>query len=91
MKLTIYCIRFSSKENREAYKEWSLKYDENIMGKVVTEIFNIHKDIETTYELDEEAQDLYEAIVDKFNSQFNLKYSSKFTYNLKISVINMIL
>ena len=35
-----------------------------------------HKDQHVTYELDEEGNVLYEQIVNKFNDQYNLKYTS---------------
>ena len=35
-----------------------------------------HKDGNVTYELDEEGNLLYEQIVNKFNDQYNLKYTS---------------
>ena len=52
-------------------------YKENILGEVLLEILKYHHDIDTCYELDEEAEEVYEQIIDKYNGQFNLKYSGK--------------
>ena len=45
------------------------------MGKVCLEIFCHHHDKDIMYKLDEEATELYECIFDKYNLQFNMKYS----------------
>ena len=39
-------------------------------------ILLIHKDKKITYTLSEQADKLYEKIIDKLNDQFNLKYTS---------------
>ena len=52
------------------------KYDDNIMGQVMSHIFTHHHEKETCYTLDEEAEKLFEEITDKYSGQFNLKYSS---------------
>ena len=51
------------------------KYDDDLMGKMCLEIFHYHHDKEIKYKLDEEATKLYKSIFDKYNSQFNIKYS----------------
>ena len=51
-------------------------YDANIMGMVMEGILLIYKDKKITYTLSEEADKLYEKIIDKLNDQFNLKYTS---------------
>ena len=51
------------------------KYHDDLMAKVCLEIFHHHHDKEIMYKLDEEASKLYESIFDKYNSQFNMKYS----------------
>ena len=51
------------------------------MGKVCLEIFNLHHDKEIMYKFDEEASKLYESIFDKYNSQFNMKYSGNNYWN----------
>ena len=65
--------RFTCAENREAYRKLVSGYDANIMGMVMEGI--IHKDKKITYMLSEEANKLYEKIIDKLNDQFNLKYT----------------
>ena len=42
----------------------------------MSSILTHHHNRGITYELDEEADKLYEQIVDKFNDQYNLKYTS---------------
>ena len=46
------------------------------MGKLALGIFNFHKDSNITYVLDEQAEKVYESVVDKYNEQFNLKWSN---------------
>ena len=46
------------------------------MGMVMEGILLIHKENMITYTLSEEADKLYEKIIDKLNDQFNLKYTS---------------
>lgn len=46
------------------------------MGKVALAIYNYHKDDSIIYILTEEAEKVYEEVVDKYNEQFNLKWSS---------------
>ena len=43
---------------------------------VMEGILLAHKDKDITYTLSEEADKLYEKIIDKLNDQFNLKYTS---------------
>lgn len=46
------------------------------MGKIALGIYNFHKDDSLLYVLTEEAEKVYEEVVDKYNEQFNLKWSS---------------
>ena len=46
------------------------------MGMVLEGILLIHKEKKITYTLSDEADKLYEKIIDKLNDQFNLKYTS---------------
>ena len=69
-------FRFTCAENREAYRKLIAGYDVNIMGMVLEGILLIHKDKKITYTLSDEADKLYEKIIDKLNDQFNLKYTS---------------
>ena len=50
-------------------------YDDNVMGQVTSNIFAHHSETDTCYTLTEDAKKLFEAITDKYNGQFNLKYS----------------
>ena len=56
------------------------KYQANLVEKVCFEIFKFHHGQERLYELDTEADELYETIFDKYNGQFNLKYSGECWY-----------
>ena len=51
-------------------------YDDHVVGQVMSKIFVHHSETDTCYTLDEEAEKVYENITDKYNGQFNLKYSS---------------
>ena len=39
-------------------------------------IITYHLDAKINYQLSEEAEDIFEVIIDNYNSQFNLKYST---------------
>ena len=71
-----FICRFTCSENRDAYRKLIAGYDTNIMGMVMEGILLIHKDKKITYTLSEDADKLYEKIIDKLNDQFNLKYTS---------------
>ena len=51
-------------------------YDDHVVGQVMSKIFAHHSETDTCNTLDEEAEKVYENITDKYNGQFNLKYSS---------------
>ena len=51
-------------------------YNENIVGMVLYEILKHHYEKGIHYELDSDAEDLFEEIIDQYNAQFNLKYST---------------
>ena len=51
-------------------------YDDNVMGQVMSKIFAHHTESDTCYTLTEDAEKVFEALTDKYNGQFNLKYSS---------------
>ena len=51
-------------------------YHENIVGMVLYEILKHHHDKGIHYELNPEAEDMFEEIIDNYNAQFNLKYST---------------
>ena len=71
----VYIYRHSYSQNQEAALQMRQKYNDDLMGKVCLEIFCHHHDKEITYKLDEEASKLSKSIFDKYNSQFNMKYS----------------
>ena len=50
-------------------------YDEDLMGKVSSCLLFKHCEKVICYRLNDKAEDLYEEIFDKYNGQFNLKYS----------------
>ena len=51
-------------------------YDKDLIGKVCLALFKIHHEKAICYKLNDEAEDhRYEEIFDKYNGQFNLKYS----------------
>ena len=63
-------------QNRAAYQELSECYSENLIGTVIEGILLVHKEQNIRYTLSEEADRVYECIIDKLNDQFNLKYTS---------------
>lgn len=71
----MYLYRNLYEVNKKAATDIATKYDPNIIGEVCLQIFNLHCDQEIHYEFDEDAEELYEQIFDKYNGQFNLKYS----------------
>ena len=68
--------RHKWKTNKEAAKKLMSKFDENIVGKVLHAILTHHFESGIHYELSEEAEEMFEVIIDNYNSQFNLKYST---------------
>ena len=72
-------LRFKWRENKEAARRLSEKYDCNLMGKVCLGIYMVHREHQIIYELDSEAEETFEAIYDRYNSQFNLKYLGNFS------------
>ena len=70
----MFC-RHKWKTNNEAAKELMRTYPEHIVGMVLYEILKHHFEGSINYELSSEAEDLFEEIIDNYNSQFNLKYS----------------
>ena len=69
-------FRFSCTENKKAAKELCCNYDDNIMGMNMVKILGFHLNKDTCYTLSEETEQIFEAITDKYSSQFNLKYST---------------
>ena len=60
--------------NKEAEKLINQTYNEDPIGKVCSSLFKLHQGKSICYTLNEEAEDLYGEIFDKYNGQFNLKY-----------------
>ena len=50
-------------------------YDEDLIGKVCLALYKINHEKAICYKLNDEAEELYEEIFDKYIGQFNLKYS----------------
>ena len=72
----IQFFRHKWKTNKEAAKKLLSNFNENIVGQVLHSIITYHLDAKINYELSEEAEDIFEVIIDNYNSQFNLKYST---------------
>ena len=62
-------------KNRDAATVMMEKYDPDLMGKIALALFQHHRTNQIVYQFDEEAESLYETIFDKYNAQFNQKYS----------------
>ena len=71
-----FSFRHKWKTNKEAAKELMMTYPEHIVGMVLYEILKHHFEKNIHYELSWEAEDLFEAIMDNYNAQFSLKYST---------------
>ena len=52
------------------------KFDENVVGQVLHGVLLYHFDAGIKYELSTEAEEMFEEIIDNYNSQFNLRYST---------------
>ena len=53
-------------------------YDDDFMGKIALKILNMHMEKKICYQFDEEAEKVFESIINWFNEQFNLKYSGQY-------------
>ena len=51
-------------------------FNEHIVGQVLYNILLHHYEAGIHYKFSEEAEELFEVIIDNYNSQFNLKYST---------------
>ena len=78
VSIYIYNIlhRHACAQNIAAYQELSERYSENLIGTVIEGILLVHKEQNIRYTLSEEADRVYERIIDKLNDHFNLKYTS---------------
>ena len=52
------------------------QFDDNVVGQVLHGILLHHFDAGIKYELSTEAEELFEEIIDNYNSHFNLMYST---------------
>ena len=50
-------------------------FDKNIMCELAHEIFTYHRDSNVMYEYNDEAEDVFEEIVDKYNEHYNNKFN----------------
>ena len=69
-------FRYSCAENREAFRQLSEGYSDNLIVTVIEGILLLHRNKNIMYSLTEEADKVYKKIIDKLNDQFNLKYTS---------------
>ena len=71
----LFQCRHTFKVNKEAAELINETYHKDLIGKVCLLLFKLHQDKAICYTLDYKAEELYEEIFDKYNGQFNLKYS----------------
>ena len=69
-------FRHQPQESEDAHNELKRNYDANLMGKIALAIFQHHYNADITYYHGKEAQKTYRRIVEAYNDQFNLKWSS---------------
>ena len=79
----LYNFRHRTKNNIRAARKFAESYDTDLLGKIALGIFNHHKDVAICYALDCEAEEKFYDIVDKYNEQFNLKYTGIIFYSHK--------
>ena len=53
------------------------RYPPDLLCKLALEIYNLHYQTDTLYELDGEAEDAFEVIVDRYNGQYNRRFLGK--------------
>ena len=75
------CIRwFKCKlkppENKAAFREFTRRYDDNVVGIVREGILGIYQQSGIKYKLSDEGDSVFECIMDKLNDQYNLKYTT---------------
>ena len=73
-------------ENRDAAAQLIEKYDQELMEKIALALFKHHRSQQIIYQFDEDAESLYKTIFDKYNAQFNLKYSGKIFMQLLLII-----
>ena len=75
-------------ENRQAMEDMDEIYSRTLMGEIAYQIYLWHKDKCIVYEFDEEAMQFFMIIVEKYNAQFNLKWSCKSKHLLQVHTRN---
>ena len=90
MIYTLYqcLLRYTLRDNKEASREQAKLFDPNIMGLVMKAIYVHHRDKDTLYQLSPEAEEVYEEICEKYNDQFNLKWSGMDIQHCQIVIYN---
>ena len=63
-------------------------YSRTLMGEIAYQIYLWHKDKCILYEFDEEAMRVFMIIVEKYNAQFNLKWSCKSKHLFQVHTRN---
>ena len=71
-----FSIRHKWKTNKEAAKDLMKIFPEHIGGMVLYQIMRHHFEQKIHYTLSSDAEELFEEIIDNYNAQFNLKYST---------------
>ena len=69
------------------FKKLQQKYDNKIIAKIANAIYNYHKDKSIMYELDAEGEVVYNEIVEKYNDQFNFKWSGMLKIKIMVLII----
>lgn len=75
-----YPYRFKYRECKESSRKLRSTYDHDLIGKVCLAIYDYHHDQHICYELNDDAENLYEQIFDRYNEQFNLKYAGNLLF-----------
>lgn len=77
-------LRYSFSENKKAAKVLMEDYEDDILGKIALELYRFHRTADMVYSLDADAEELFEDMFDKYNGQFNMKYSGMTVFVNKI-------
>ena len=85
-----FSIRHKWKTNKEAAKDLMKIFPEHIVGMVLYQIMKHHFEQNIHYTLSSDAEEMFEEIIDNYNAQFNLKYSSKhLVHNFQVHSLNL--
>ena len=77
VKYIVSPYRYKYEENVFAARKLEETFPEDMLGKVALGIFNHHKDQNIVYKLDEEAEEVFKYIHNKFRSNFNMNYAGQ--------------